>query len=288
MDTLETAYNMGFLMNRPTGIFTKVKLTSYTNGLGECVYTKLNTADMMKRKKRKNTDDDVNEKENQKEQYIEVMPSFEDIELERDNKERSLRRARSTVRKKIIEGELDHLLTLTYRENMCDEKQGWKDFQRFIRIFRAKFPNIKWVVVMEKQKRGAIHFHLAIHGFFPVRTIRTLWIDVVGYTEDPKNGEIVANGNVDIKRKKKNQTLTGLAGYLSKYLSKQQENLNRFGKMFRSSQNIKITELHFYLPADYWADNRISKLFTLLHEKIITRWDSGNQGAYHSKFIASY
>jgi len=288
MDTLRTAENMGFLNQRPHGIFTKVKLTSYSNGLGECVYTKLNSADMRVHKKRKKSDDDIQQEETKEEKIIELLPSLEDLDLERDNKERSLRRAKSTVRKKIIEGELDHLLTLTYKENMCDEKQGWKDYQRFIRLFRLKFPNVKWVVVMEKQKRGAIHFHVALHGYFPVVTVRALWLDVVGYVEDKNTGQIVSNGNVDIKRKKKTQSLTGLAGYLSKYLSKQQGDLERFGKMFRSSQNIKINEIHFFLPADYWADSRISRLFTLIHEKILTRWDSGNQGAYHSKFIASY
>lgn len=289
MDTLSQAESMGFLNERPQGIYTKIKLTSYTNGLGECVYTKLNTADIRKKKnKNENENDDNEQKESPEDTYTEYLPSIEDIDFERDNKERSLRRARSTVRKKIIEGELDHLLTLTYKENMCDEKKGWADFQKFIRKLRNTYPNVKWVCVMEKQKRGAIHFHLAIHGFFPVRTIRRLWIDVVGYTEDPKNGEIVANGNVDIARKKRNQTLVGLAGYLSKYLSKQKENLERFGKMFRSSQNIKITELHFYLPVDVWKDSRISRLFTMLHGRILTRWDSGNMGAFHTKFIASY
>ncbi|MBQ0725489.1 MAG: hypothetical protein KBT51_08860 [Cycloclasticus sp.] len=277
MDTLSQAESMGFLNERPQGIYTKIKLTSYTNGLGECVYTKLNTADIRRKKnKKENENDDIEHEETSEDTHIEYLPSIEDIDFERDNKERSLRRARSTVRKKIIEGELDHLLTLTYKENMCDEKKGWADFQKFIRKLRKTYPNVKWVCVMEKQKRGAVHFHLAVHGFFQASTLRGIWLDVV------------YEGNIDIVRKKHNQSLVGLAGYLSKYLSKQKDNLERFGKMFRSSQNIKITELHFYLPVDVWLDSRISRLFLMLHERILTRWDSGNMGAFHSKFIASY
>lgn len=275
----EISHEMGFLESRPTGIYTKVKLTSYSNGLGECVYTKLNSNDheFLGRKKGKKNDESLQEataKEKVTKRFI--LDDIQAADAERENKDRSLRRAKSTVRKKIIEGELDHLMTLTYQANMSDEKQGWKDFSRFIRKVRVKYPNLKYVVVMEKQKRGAVHFHLAVHGYFHAITIRNCWKDVIG------------NGNIDLQRKKHNQKLTRLASYLSKYLSKQQKENARFSNLFRSSQNIKLNETHFYLPADYWADNRISRLFSMLHGLILSRWDSGNQGAFHSKFIASY
>ena len=81
MDTLQTAENMGFLNKRPQGIFTKVKMTSYSNGLGECVYTKLNTADMRVNKKRKKSDDDIQQEETKEEKIIELLPSLEDLSL---------------------------------------------------------------------------------------------------------------------------------------------------------------------------------------------------------------
>lgn len=265
------ARNMGFLEARPHGIYTKVKLTSYSNGDGECVYTKLDSRDQFKAQ-RNRTDKDLVLPE----QKIVKLPSLEELDKELEHKNRSLRRAKSTVRKKIIEGQLDHLLTLTYKENMTNESTGWNDFTKFIRGLRCLNPNIKWLVVMEKQKRGAVHFHLAIHGYLHARSVRNLWLDVVG------------EGNIDIQRKKDKQSFSSLGSYLSKYLSKQKNTLERFGKMFRSSQNIKLNETHFFLPVDVWCDQRIAQLFLLLHEKILTRWDSGNQGAFHSKFIASF
>lgn len=275
--TLHDAHMMGFLATRPNGVYTKVKLTSYSNGLGELVYTKLNTNDLPKWSKGKRANDDTKTNDQEKEDSKTIrIDEYSLAEKEQDNKDRSLRRAKSTVRKKIIEGELEHLITLTYKENMTDDFRGWRDFSKFIRKMRACYPSMKYVAVMEKQKRGAVHFHIAVHGFFQVQTVRRLWLDVC------------VQGNVDIQRKKHDQSLIKLATYLSKYLSKQKEQLSRFSNLFRCSQNIKLNELHFFLPCDVWADSRVSRLFMMLHGKILTRWDSGNVGAFHTKFIASY
>jgi hypothetical protein len=81
-----------------------------------------------------------------------------------ENMKRAVARAKTTIRRAIMAAKLDHLLTLTYRENMQDIKRGWSDLVKFIRLVRAHIPYWPYVAVMELQERGAIHFHLAVTG----------------------------------------------------------------------------------------------------------------------------
>lgn len=127
----------------------------------------------------------------------------------------------------------DTLLTLTYRENQDDLGLAWKHFKEFSRLMKWKYKE-KWqyVSVPEFQKRGAVHFHLAIKGFYHWNTVRRFWKQA-----------IKADGNVDFKgpsKKKgwKTRSPKKIAGYLSKYLSKQET--VQFNKRRYSSSRIEI------------------------------------------------
>jgi len=104
----------------------------------------------------------------------------------------------------------DRLLTLTYRENRTDPAQAWEDWQRFARLCRERFQEFKYVVVPERQKRGAVHFHVALNTYYSVRTLRALWL------------QVVTEGNIDITtpRTGGRWQVYKLAGYLSKYIAK--------------------------------------------------------------------
>jgi hypothetical protein len=71
---------------------------------------------------------------------------------------RSATRAQSTVRRLIQAGGLDHMLTLTYRENRTDARQCDADLTRFLRLVRDGLQkDYPYVAVFERQKRGAGH-----------------------------------------------------------------------------------------------------------------------------------
>jgi hypothetical protein len=56
-------------------------------------------------------------------------------------------------------------ITLTYKKNMTDNKQLYKDFDRFIKRLKYKFKNdssIDYISVVEPQGRGAWHCHVLI------------------------------------------------------------------------------------------------------------------------------
>jgi len=73
------------------------------------------------------------------------------------NLARSVRRSRQKVRHTIKALEADHMLTLTYRENMQDIVRLKAYFKRFVRMMVARFPEWKYCAVRETQERGALH-----------------------------------------------------------------------------------------------------------------------------------
>lgn len=72
-------------------------------------------------------------------------------------------------------GGLDHLLSLTVRENLIDDVRAYGYFEKFIRLVHTYLLGWKYVVVAERQKRGAIHFHMAVKGYQDVALLRSLW-----------------------------------------------------------------------------------------------------------------
>ena len=70
----------------------------------------------------------------------------------------------------------DLFITLTYKENMCSIEEGKKDFKKFIMRWNYKrkkegLDALRYVYVVEFQKRGAVHFHCI---FFNVGYIANL------------------------------------------------------------------------------------------------------------------
>jgi hypothetical protein len=147
------------------------------------------------------------------------------------NCERCIRRAKATVRRKVMAAGLDHLLTLTYRANVVDKAKALPDFERFIRLVHTFFICWPYVMVPERQKRGAYHFHLAVKGFQDVALLRSLWKCIVG------------EGNIDVQYRKTGKGYqwkkTDLARYLAKYVGKEMESeLNE--RRYRCSLGIEI------------------------------------------------
>lgn len=147
------------------------------------------------------------------------------------NKVRARRRAASQVRRLVMAGRLDYMLTLTYKANMTDRDRAITDLQSFVRIFREKSGVQEWAYlgVMEKQSRGAYHWHLAVRGWQNVALIRSVWLQVVG------------EGNIDVKGPKKSGRARWgrlkLAYYLSKYITKEEgSDLNK--KRYQTSQGL--------------------------------------------------
>ena len=156
------------------------------------------------------------------------------------HQDRAVRRARSRLRQLILSAKADHLLTLTYRENLTDYKQACRDLSGFIRHVRTYLPDFVFIAVPERQKRGAWHWHLAVVGRQDVDMLRRVWRSVVG------------EGNIDVQPPKRTKTNRRLAivAYLSKYLAKGfaegDRELN--GHRFRASLGILVPGESLEIP----------------------------------------
>ena len=124
-------------------------------------------------------------------------------------------------------------LTLTFRENLQDIEKANKIFNLFIknlnyRLKKAGKPTIKYLVVIEFQQRGAIHYHaLTKMEFTRVEIIRECW----------RKASKEYGGNIDIKRVDR---IDNIGAYISKYMSKSSEDLRLAGKkQYWSSRGLK-------------------------------------------------
>lgn len=125
----------------------------------------------------------------------------------------SLRRTKSRLKRLIYANEdLDKFVTLTFKENLTDVQRANYLFHRFIdRLKDQKGSHIKYISVIEFQKRGAIHYHCLIN---------------IPYTDNKELSHIWKHGFIGINKiEGKN-----MFGYLSKYVMKNQFDSRLAGK----------------------------------------------------------
>lgn len=97
----------------------------------------------------------------------------------------SLRRLRNIINTNIVDAELCQWITLTYRENMQDPRQLYKDFEQFHKRYtyylaKKSVKKPEYISVVEPQGRGAYHIHLLYifskkPPFVPNSNLRDIW-----------------------------------------------------------------------------------------------------------------
>ncbi len=169
--------------------------------------------------------------------------------------ERSAARAKRTCRLKIKAAGVASLLTCTYRENMTDFDRVRRDWAAMLRKLRRVIPGFRAIYAFEPQDRGSWHVHAAIdklpvHLDIPgegrVRSwdyLRRMWRAIVGRD----------NGNIDVDGHRRtrhglpgkyraSESLAKLAGYVSKYLTKDHANGIPGRNKWGSTQGIEVSK----------------------------------------------
>ena len=130
--------------------------------------------------------------------------------------QKSCSRAKVQIRRKCLSLQADRLLTLTFRKNETDIDLAWKKFKYFCTLMRWRYgEDFKYVAVPEYQKRGAVHYHLAVCGYYHYNTVRRFWARASGDS----------GGNIDFTGIRKRhggseRNPRKIANYISKYISK--------------------------------------------------------------------
>lgn len=211
------------------------------------------------------------------------------------NAEKNAAKARRKCRHKIKHGGFRHMLTGTYRENMRDFDRMHKDWAAWLRKMHATVPGFRTVHAFEPQKRGAWHFHCTIDSLpkylrykgqqmlsYEVCTL--LWQDVVGEVaydfEGPlqpgqewpvvmlTGGTINVDGHCKKTRKKqhadaRSQSLAKMAGYVSKYLTKEHAQGLRGRQMWGSTKDLTPPKALLYQFAECDIVDLIGAVFEL-------------------------
>lgn len=125
-------------------------------------------------------------------------------------------------------------LTLTFKENIKDIDVSNTEFTNFIRrlnynLYGTKKSVLKYIAVWEKQKRGAIHYHIILFDipFIKTKKIEEIW----------GNGFIKIN-KIDVDSKENR------GRYISKYFSKSVDEKDYKKKSFFKSRNLKKPKVH--------------------------------------------
>lgn len=135
----------------------------------------------------------------------------------------AIRRAKTKARRLILTLRPTSLGTTTFRNNVADPEVAWRVQDKFVRFVHRRFPNDKFIVFPELQKRGAFHFHFPIAGWMPKEKLKYYhhcWRKAAG-----KHG---GTFNVSWNRKagvSDAENAVKICNYLTKYLSKQLGNV---------------------------------------------------------------
>lgn len=178
-------------------------------------------------------------------------------ERSQDSIERSRKRARQKVRHHTKNIRANRLLTLTKRETaeigystIDDWQHAWA---RFCRIYKKYYPSqpFMFVAVLEQHKKdGHFHLHVATYSQhkMPLELIRRIWWDICGGR---------GMGNIDVRyiRQHGNHATDRIARYISKYISKGFDDIERFNKKRYWVSNNELPEARrMWLRARTLAD----------------------------------
>lgn len=161
---------------------------------------------------------------------------------------RTFRKLRQIINTNVIDPEKSHFITLTYVENMMDQKKLYKDFKNFFKQFRKYckkrgYEKIEYISVVEPQSRGAWHCHVIViykkkRPYIERSIIEKLW----GY------------GFVHIR---KVDSVDDLGSYLTAYLC-----------------DVEVSELQ----EDFYNENAYKSVKNMIHLRVVG--EEGNYKAY--------
>jgi len=121
-------------------------------------------------------------------------------------------------------GETTKFLTLTYAENFTDIKESNNNFKKFIKRLNYHLSiKLKYSVVIEFQKRGAVHYHVVCYN--------------LPYTSSEDIMKIWGHGFIKVN---KIDHVDNVGAYITKYMTKDNDDSRLLGKKcYFSSRELK-------------------------------------------------
>ena len=146
---------------------------------------------------------------------------------------------------------------------MEDRDRVLTDLERLRRMLSRNGYPMPYVAVLECQKRGAIHTHMAVRGFQDIRLLRRCWYKIVGK----------ARGQVNVRGPRPGTSPVKLARYLSKYISKDIDSQPREFEEHRyfCSLGIAVPTEKYQVVLQRHAKQTHTKMFCFLYSEVVRR-----------------
>lgn len=153
-------------------------------------------------------------------------------------------------------------MTLTFQENIEDISYTNYEFNKFIKrlnfhLYHVKKQHLKYLAVWEKQKRGAIHYHIIFFKFpfIKAKELQSIW----------GHGYIKINKiNVDSKDNR--------GRYVSKYFAKDIDDKNYKQKSFFKSQNLIMPKTKHMTKKELFDFSNNEVVFQKLYSRKVPKF----------------
>lgn len=182
---------------------------------------------------------------------------------------KSYQRSRSVATDLAIQKQLDQMLTLTTRE-ILEFDDFDKCFKLFLRKMRGRYgKKFLYVAVMEYQKRGALHVHMGVSGFFMYSTVRKLWNQCLEHYG-------LGDGNIDFTKAKakgfKSWNSKNIASYITKYITK--SDITGFNKKryWSGGPTIPLVKYKGYCPIGKGMVGLLGDVLKTISRKPMQSW----------------
>lgn len=166
-------------------------------------------------------------------------------------------------------------MTLTFKENIQDVKYTNVEFKKFIKrlnyyLYNEKKQKLKYLAVWEKQKRGAIHYHIIFFEFpfINIDELQRIW----------GNGFVKIN-KIDVDSK------DNRGRYVSKYFSKDIDEKDYKQKAFFKSQNLKKPIVIRKNVKNWYDTTNKNVVYTKLYSRTIPVSYGLNSDKYRESFV---
>ena len=188
---------------------------------------------------------------------------------------RSAKRLRFTVRNS--EDVWKSFITLTYPEYYpCDGKTTKNHLNAFLQYLRRR--KIKYVWVLEFQKRGAPHYHIVASDYVDRNQLSERWYEIVG-SGDEKH--LQAGTRIEFIKSKRH-----LYGYLTNYVKKLDQKtpplgFENVGRFWGASRNLLSYEAYQKLGHYYklvWAIKLLRNWYKAHLRQFGIKWKWRGQG----------
>lgn len=212
-------------------------------------------------------------------------------EMTPENRDRSMRRAKKTIRQASMMMKADKLGTLTTALPIMDIDEFKTLVSVFLKEVRIQYKKsggkFQYIVTYEKhdsektsiEKRGSFHAHMALSGFVSYPLIHACWNRANARIYGPEYAKSCNFHAQDrISKINKNSRKAFIASYMSKYIAKSFEDVEVNKKRYWKSNNIeKPIKRILYLPRGNGVQYIVFRMLEQVSGKHILRQFDSDQ-----------